>query len=150
MSMEVGGGAQSKVKTDANGEFLVRFLKPGKYSIETLGGAYVNGESGPIAVDDGQSVDDVVIEVQRGATIVGVVTSGESGQPLDGAPVSLTSNGSRDMSMASNGRFTFEGLDAGDYTIEVMGSGFGSEPVVSQALTLTVGEVREVNLVTGG
>ena len=150
MSMDVGGGAQSKVKTDDNGEFLVRFLKPGEYSLETLGGAYVNGEYGPISVEEGRSVDDVVIEVQRGATLMGVVTSGESGQPLDGAPVSLTSNGSRDMSMARNGRFTFEGLDAGDYTLEVMGSGFGSDPVVSQVVTLAVGEVREVNLVTEG
>lgn len=150
MSMQFGGGSQSKVKTDGNGDFEVRFLKPGKYSIETLGGAYVNGESGPIEVADGESVDDVLIEVARGATLSGIVVSGETGHPLAGAPVSLSSGGSREMTMTEDGRFTFEGLDAGDYTIEVMGSGFGGAPVASQAVSLSVGEFREVNLSTEG
>jgi hypothetical protein len=150
MSMSFGGGSQSKVRTDANGDFEVRWLKPGKYSIETLGGAYVNGEAGPIEVEDGESLDDVLIEVDRGATITGVVVSGATGEPLSGAPVSLGSSGSREMTMTEGGRFTFEGLDAGDYTIEVMGSGFGGPPVASQAVTLDVGELRELNLTTEG
>ncbi len=150
MSMQMGGGPQSKVRTNANGDFEVRFLKPGRYGVETLGGAYVQGEAGPFEVEEGRTLDDITIEVDRGASITGMVVSGETGQPLSGAPVALQSAGSNEMTMAEDGRFSFEGLDAGDYTIEVMGSGFGGPPVASQAVTLEVGELRELDLTTDG
>ncbi len=149
MSMEFGGGSQSKVRTDANGDFEVRFLEPGTYTVEALGGAYIGGEVGPVEVKEGATLDDVRIEVERGATLTGIVVSGDTGQPLQGAPVSLSGPGMREMSMTENGRFTFEGLGAGDYTVEVMGSGFGGQPVASQAVSLETGEYREVDLTTG-
>ena len=148
MSMDIGGGSQSKVRTDANGEFEVRYLKAGQYSLETQGGGYTEGGSDTIDVSDGQSVDGVTIEVQRGAIISGTIVSGDTGDLLQGAPVSLISDNGREMTMAEGGRFNFEGLDAGEYTIQVMGSGFGGAPIASEVVVVDAGEARMVDLTT--
>jgi hypothetical protein len=149
MQMDIGGGSQSKVHTDADGNFEVLYLKPGEYSIETLGGGYIAGSAGPVTVEDGDDVDDVDIELARGAALSGLVRSGATGDVLEAVPVSLSSPaGKREMTMTQNGRYSFDSLGEGDYTLSVMGSGFGGAPLVSEVVTLAVGEVRTLDLTT--
>ena len=151
MSMDLGGGSLSKVRTNADGEFRALWVKAGEYSLETQGGGYVEAQLGPVSVKESAGlIDGLVVKAVRGAVISGLVTSGDTGQPLEGAPVQLASvaGGSQDMTMTEGGRYRFEGLEAGEYSIAVMGSGFGGAPVASQVVTVAEGEERSLDLTT--
>lgn len=145
------GGAASRVKTDADGNFELKYVKPGKYRIEARGAGYTEGEAGPIDVDDEAVVDGIVIEVERGAVVTGTVFSGKTGEPLGGVPVRLSSvdGGVAEMSATEDdGSYRFEGLEAGAVRVSVLGSGFGGDPIASEEITLGTGEQRSLNLIT--
>ena len=150
MSMELGGGDLSKVRSSPDGRFEVRWLKPGEYGIQTTGGGYARAEAGPFQVTEAEVVDDVVIEAVRGATVSGQIVSGETGELMDGVPVSLVgrSSGSREMSMAQGGSYRFEGLAEGEYDVMVLGSGFNSQPIALETISLGRGEDRRLDLTT--
>ncbi|GJM20850.1 MAG: hypothetical protein DHS20C15_07650 [Planctomycetota bacterium] len=155
MEMRIGGGSSSTVRTDADGRFEVRFLDAGDWSLECEGGGYAAGEAGPIEVTDDSTSEEVVIEVQRAAAIFGRVTDGNTGLPLDGVPVSVALVGSGfgafgggEMVMTSQGEYSVEGLDPGEYSVSVLGSGFGGEPLARETVRVGSGEQREVDLTT--
>jgi len=150
MQMDIGGGSLSKVRSGPDGVFEVRFLDAGKYMFETQGGGYTKAEEGPVELKDERELDGVVIEAVRGAVLSGVVVDGDTGQPLDSAPVALSSmsGGPPEMSLTQGGRYLFEGLEAGDYTVSVQGSGFGGPPLATEVVTLAQGEERALDLTT--
>lgn len=149
MSIDVGGGSISTVKTDASGNFELKYLKPGEYSVEASGGSYTSGSIGPFDLTDGQDKDDLLIEVQKGAIIEGLIHSGETGDRLDKMPVRLNGSDLREMTVTEDGTYRFEGLEPGDYTIEVLGSGWGADAIAGESVTLEEGEVRKLDLITG-
>jgi protocatechuate 3,4-dioxygenase beta subunit len=149
MSIDLGGGSVSNVKTDASGNFELKYLKPGKYTVEASGGGYTTGSIGPFDLTDGQDKDDLEVEVQKGAIIEGLVHSGETGARLDKVPVRLSGDGVREMSATEDGAYRFEGLEPGDYTVEVLGSGWGADAIAGESITLDEGEVRKLDLITG-
>ena len=145
------GGATSRVKTDGDGNFELKYVKPGKYRIEARGAGYTEGEAGPIDVDDQSVVDGIVIEVVRGSVVAGTVFSGKTGEPLPGVPVRLTSvdGGVAEMtSTEDDGSYRFEGLESGAVRVSVLGSGFGGDPIAEEELSLGTGEERKLNLIT--
>lgn len=148
MTIDVGGGSVSKVKTDPSGNFELKYLKPGKYLVEAVGGGYTTASIGPFDVSDGEDKDDLLIEVQRGAIVKGLVHSGETGGRLDKVPVRLRGGDIREMTVTNDGAYTFEGLEPGEYTIEVLGSGWGADAIATEDITLEEGEVRSLDLVT--
>jgi hypothetical protein len=150
MSMTIGGGPASSVRTDSEGRFELLYVKPGTYRIEAGGEGYVRSSLDDVKVVDGENRDDLKLTVRRGAVVRGVVTDGKTGARLDSVPVRLTGPAAREMSVTEDGNFRFEGLDSGDYTVSVLGSGFGSSAIASESITLEVGEDRVLDLKTEG
>jgi len=156
MSMELGGGPASQIRTDAEGRFELRWMEAGTYRLEASGGGYTRGELQPIEVLDGQARDDLLVEVERGAVVHGAVISGETGQRLDGVPVRLEGADTRQMEVTEQGgRYRFEGLAPGKYTVSVLGSGmtgfgdFDDGALATEELEVEVGEQRQLDLTTG-
>jgi len=87
--------------------------------------------------------------VQKGAIVAGLVHSGDTGSRLDKVPVRLSGGDTREMTVTEDGAFRFEGLEPGDYTVEVLGSGWGADAIAGEGITLTAGEFRNLDLITG-
>lgn len=149
-SITVGGGSVSTVRSDASGNFEIRFLDAGSYEIEAGGAGFVRSTAGPVQLDDGQRKEDLRIELTRGAVLSGVVRDAASGQRLDNVPVSLSGSGARQMTVTEDGRYAFEGLATGDYEITVLGSGFGGDPLAARTVSIEGGKDQTLDLVTGG
>ena len=147
-SVTIGGGPEKLVRTDDEGRFEVRYLEPGQYSIEASGEGFVRVAPEQVEVKDGENRDDVVLRVQRGAVLTGVVRDSATGQKLDKVPVRLESAGNTNMTVTADGVYRFEGLEPGDYTVSVMGSGFMSEPLASEAIKLESGQQATLDLKT--
>jgi protocatechuate 3,4-dioxygenase beta subunit len=150
MTIDMGGGDLSKVRTGQDGVFRIQWVKPGSYGIETQGGGYTTAKAGPFDVKEGRELDDIEIEADRGAVLTGSVVSLETGKLIDSAPMRLESLDGSDVrvGMVQAGRYEFDGLSAGQYTVSVMGSGFGSAPMAMESVTLTTGEMRILDLTT--
>jgi len=148
MRMTLGGGAASSVRTDADGAYRVRYLDAGEYSVSAEGAGYLRGEIGPVAVEEGARAEADALRLERGGVVRGTVVAAETGSRLDEVPVRLVGDdGSfRTMTHTDAGDFLFEGLPAGGYTVEVLGSGFTDEPLASESLVLGEGETRSVTL----
>jgi hypothetical protein len=147
-SVTIGGGPAQLVRTDGEGRFEVRYLEAGPYQIEASGEGFVRVAPEQVEVKDGENRDDIVLHVQRGAVLSGVVRDSVTGQKLDQVPVRLESNGSMNMTVTADGAYRFEGLEPGDYTVSVMGSGFMSEPLASEAIKLETGQQATLDLKT--
>ncbi|MHC5211586.1 MAG: carboxypeptidase regulatory-like domain-containing protein [Planctomycetota bacterium] len=151
MSMTIGGGPVSSVRTDSEGRFELLYVKPGTFRIEAGGEGYVRSSLDDVKVMDGEDRDDLRLSVRRGAVVRGVVTDGKTGARLGQVPLRLSGSSTREMTVTEeDGGYLFEGLDSGEYTISVLGSGFGSEPIASEMLSLEVGEDRSLDLKTEG
>ncbi|MGQ0553465.1 MAG: carboxypeptidase regulatory-like domain-containing protein [Planctomycetota bacterium] len=148
MTMDLGGGAASQVRTDAEGRFELRYLKPGRYSIEARGGGYLEARVGDVEVLDREHKDDLKLEVVRGAVVEGQVRDGLTGARLDKVPVRLQGLSDRQMTVTADGRYRFEGLEAGDYDIAVLGSSFDSDAIAEKSVKLEAGEQLVVDLTT--
>jgi len=147
-TISIGGGPANLVRTDGQGRFEVRYLKPGQYRIEASGEGYVRIAPEQVEVKDGENRDDVVLRVQRGAVLTGVVLDSATGQRLDKVPVRLESESNTAMAVTNDGVYRFEGLEPGDYTVSVMGSGFMSEPLATEKITLESGQQATLDLKT--
>lgn len=146
------GGQGSRLQTDDQGRFEARWLKPGNYTVVVSGGGFMETESELIELEEGVDVDGLVIEVARGAVLHGIVSDRNSGKALEGVPVTLrAADGGPEMQMTEpGGGYRFEGLEPGAYSVTVMGSGFGSEPSAAADVDLDAGEVRNLDLQSGG
>jgi uncharacterized GH25 family protein len=78
--------ADSENKATADGEFLIADVDPNHYRVVARGDGTARAASDPIEVGEGQSVDGVEIEVERGAVVTGRVLD-PSGGPVANAEV---------------------------------------------------------------
>ena len=147
-SVTIGGGPAKLVRTDGEGRFEVRYLEAGQYQVEASGEGYVRVAPEQVEVKDGENRDDLVLHVQRGAVLSGVVLDSATGQRLDKVPVRIESANNTNMTVTADGVYRFEGLEPGDYTVSVMGSGFMSEPLASEQISLETGEQATLDLKT--
>jgi protocatechuate 3,4-dioxygenase beta subunit len=147
-SVTIGGGPEKLVRTDEQGRFEVRYLEAGQYRVEAGGEGFVRANPETLEVKDGENRDDLVLRVQRGAVLSGVVVDSATGQKLDKVPVRLESDGAMEMTVTANGVYRFEGLQPGSYTVSVMGSGFFSAPLASEQVTLETGQEATLDLKT--
>jgi len=73
-------------RTDGNGEFLFQKLQAGSYQLAVSRPGYVHREfPAPIAISNGQPVNNVAIELTAGSVISGHIT--DRGQPVGNASV---------------------------------------------------------------
>ena len=106
----------------SDGSFTLEGVAPGEYrAVAVVAG--VPHESAAFTVHEGSEVRDVVIEVRRGAPIVGHVTN-QRGDPVR-ANVQVL-RGEQDVLSkltASSGRFEIDGLPPDEYDLEVRAVG---------------------------
>jgi len=157
------GEHYGEITTDASGAYVLDWLKEGDYSV-AVGGALMGGMFGGssatsgrqvrdgVHVRDGETVDGVDFRLRKPGRIVGVVRTA-SGAPAKEATIFLRDANGRPLERFSLvltdavGRFEYEGVDAGAYTVvartaaEVSGE---SAPV-----RVREGETGEVSLSLG-
>ena len=76
---DVGGTAVEVTRTDAEGKFYLPNIAPGRYRIVVSHTGHVNAKYESLTLTPGQRVDNVRIEMTRGAAISGHIT--DKGRP---------------------------------------------------------------------
>ena len=137
MSMEARGGGVTN--TDGNGNFEIKDLPAGRYTVTVMKGGFAQAQFGqrrpgdmgtPIELADGQTAEKVNFVLSRGGVISGTVVD-DGGEPVAGANVAAMrfqfmqgsrrlvpapSEGSSDRT-DDKGGFRLYGLPAGDYFV---------------------------------
>jgi len=124
--------------TTADGRFLFRDLRAGRYTINSTKSGYLTGSYGarrpgggsaPIELEDGEHVTDIVVPVWKWGAITGTVVD-EAAEPVVGLEVralrrSIVS-GRRQFVMGASattddrGTYRIAGLSPGDYVVAVV------------------------------
>ena len=138
--------------TDLDGRFELDSLAPGKVTVSASHSNYTTRTESTDVPEGGGSVE---IALSHGSAIAGVVLS-ETRQPVPGAGVLLEGGAARPGSFGGgdetaadgSGRFRFDRLSAGRYTLRANVPGQSSEPV--EAVVVEGEPSREVTLVLSG
>jgi len=150
MQMMLGGGGADSNVTNADGDVDIDGLSPGSYRITVQHPDYAQATETVEVKETGGSVQ---VRLGNGGTLGGAVLS-ETRQPAAGVEVSLAPAGSAgfrgftDGSATvtdSSGRFRFDRLGAGRYTVNAALRGKNSTPVES---VLQENETKEDLLLT--
>ncbi|MFH1743797.1 MAG: carboxypeptidase regulatory-like domain-containing protein [bacterium] len=80
--------------TDVNGQFEIKNVQPGKHRVFAEAGGYARTEGTPVELEAGESIHDVVIELEPGAQFSGILVDPEQ-NPVPGATVGLLSKAQR-------------------------------------------------------
>ncbi len=133
--------------TDARGRFTARFLEPGEYTLRLSGGGYLPARTS-FLVTDAQGPDELLVEMQRGAVIEGIVQpQGLSPLPKARAEI-FTEDGRRQDSVdVTLGRFRFDAVKPGAYTVNIYSVFDVSMPLGSRAVTLSAAQVQHIVIV---
>lgn len=113
--------------TDAQGAFTIGgvALTSGQVWLR-VGGLAAVGEIGPLDIPRDRHLDRVVLEIEEPPEVAGVVI-GQSGKPIPGARVSLSTSGFDLPNMMTltdeRGRFALRGMKVGSYTLRVRVTG---------------------------
>lgn len=108
--------------TDATGNYAFADLEPGTYSLFFQKGGYEEIEMADITLQEGHNELNVQMpRVVVLANLYGVVTDAETGYPLAGVKVTIDALATY---TDSSGRYAFEGLTPGSYTITFEKEGY--------------------------
>jgi protocatechuate 3,4-dioxygenase beta subunit len=117
------GRGSGFARTEPDGRFLLRGVRPGEYSLyaeSAAEGAFTNGPT--ISVSAGADLTGIAIELDLAGAITGVVVD-QDNAPVSGAHVSFELVGGRDYGRATtadDGSFTVRGLSGGgDYAVTI-------------------------------
>jgi protocatechuate 3,4-dioxygenase beta subunit len=77
----------SENQSTGDGSFLIKDVDPGQYRVQARGDGTTRALSAPITIDDDTNIDDLSIEVERGAVLTGRVVDAATGAPLEGVDV---------------------------------------------------------------
>lgn len=134
------------VTTDADGRFAIEGIAPGTYKLTARHVDYAE-ESQTVEVNERGG--DAEIRLTSGGVVAGVVVS-DSRRPVDNVEVSLTGagegsfgrmlGGGPQTATDATGRFRFDHLAAGRYTVNATRRGANASPV---DVVLQAGESRE-------
>ena len=147
-----GGGSSEALVTDIDGRFEVEGLAPGKLKVSVEHADYTERTESVELKEGGSSVE---IALSRGSSLGGVVLS-ETGQPMAGADVALEGAnapaggfGSGDSAATdASGRFRFDHLSPGRYTLRASVPAQTTEPV--EAVLVAGDSKDDVLLVLAG
>lgn len=140
------------IYTDLDGRFEAEGLAPGKVTVSAAHSDYTTRTETTVLQEGGGSVE---IALSHGSAVSGVVLS-ETRQPVPGAGVTIEGGVARPGSFGGGdetaadgaGRFRFERLSAGRYTLRASVPGQSSEPV--EAVVVEGEPSRELTLVLSG
>jgi protocatechuate 3,4-dioxygenase beta subunit len=148
-----GGGVQTMtfgdeeqlVKTDADGNYELKYLAAGDYDIEIRGGGVAPEKKERVAVGEAKVTEHVNFDAIRGATLVVTAKPGNSDDIIQFIMVEVTStaNASESRNEASGGNVsTIEGLKPGTYKLKVTSNDIEGETTV----TVVSGETKPVEV----
>lgn len=155
---EAGGGsgqiASGELVTDVDGRLEVEGLAPGRAKVSVLHADYTNRTESVELKEGGSSVE---VALSRGSSLGGVVLS-ESRQPMPGAEVSLEGanapgrgagfGGGESATSDASGRFRFDHLSPGRYTLAASVPAQSTDPV--EAVVVAGESKDDVVLVLAG
>ena len=148
MAMLAGMGGEGSLNTDADGRFEQEGLAPGKYKITARHPDYAEATETVELKENGTSVE---IQLTTGGALGGTVFS-DNRQPLAGVDVSLAAageggfgrmvglGGGQQTTTDSSGRFRFDHLTAGRFTVSATLRSKSATPV---DVVLQAGESKE-------
>lgn len=111
--------ATVQATTDASGAWRVQAVAAGRYHVSARSADYGPTNAKPLDVDGKSTRDDIVVRVDRGATVFGKVTDAH-GDALKGVRIGLQQVARRDDFWATTderGDYEIRGLPAGTYII---------------------------------
>jgi hypothetical protein len=103
-----------------DGSYAVDNVAPGMAQIAVTATGYVTATRGDITAEEGKTVSGIDVQLDRGASITGRVTSG--GAPVAGVQVSLQFF--RGLTTDADGNYTLDGLPEGERSIQFQRTGF--------------------------
>lgn len=137
--------------SDSRGQFELPDLAPGRLQLLIEAPDYALAESRHLLLEPGETLTDIVIDLAPSATITGEVidTNGRAvraelvlrNTAPDAAPSGRSQRGRTD----KNGRFYFQNIPAGIYTLKAVAPGFRETQV--DEIEAVVGEVSVFDLV---
>jgi protocatechuate 3,4-dioxygenase beta subunit len=146
------GIGDGDLRTDVDGRAFAEGLAPGKVTVTVDHDDYTPGNQSAVLAEEGGRVE---VALSHGGSLGGVVLS-ETRQPLSGAEVSLEGGSARGNPFGAgngtatdgSGRFRFDHLAPGRYTLRASVSGQASEPV--EAVLVGTETKDDVTLVLAG
>jgi len=151
LQAELGGRVVASARSDADGNFTIRFLAAGVYRIKARKAGYAEGSVSGIRLEEGEELSGVVVELERGGAIVGRVLD-EAGQPVGGALIyAWLYRGDRvartfKTATDEQGRFRLDNLPQGDYRLRATAKGYLRERRYEET-TVSADRESEVNFV---
>lgn len=160
----ITGGRFSELQTDDQGEFMLEWLKPGRYTV-SAGGALFPGltsDKDPLArqvhdgieIEEGQRVSGIDFRLHTACELKGKVLDA-GGKPVNEASIFVRDEAGRPVdrlvltSTDAGGNFVQRGLGAGRYTVTARSSDLVSSEEAN--VVLREGEPTEVEVhVSGG
>lgn len=139
------GDEEELVKTDADGNYEVRFLEPGEYDVEIRGGGVAPDKKERVTVREGAISEKVDFDATRGATLV------ITGKPADDdeslmfvvAEVTPTDDPTASRREAGGGSsIRVDGLKPGTYKVKLTSNQLAGETTV----TVASGDVTPVEI----
>ncbi|MEA2236014.1 MAG: large repetitive protein [Thermoanaerobaculia bacterium] len=118
-------GAQPQQFHAEDGSYAIDNVTPGSVQIRVTATGYVAGSRSDIAAEDGKTVSGIDVQLDRGATVTGKVTS--SGAPVAGVQVQVTAGRmppSGNTTTDADGSYTIDGIQEGDRTLQFQKTGF--------------------------
>jgi hypothetical protein len=109
-------------ESDDSGHFRIGGLAPGRYRPGAIAGERSGESAHSVSVDLAESVEDVRIEVFRGATLAATVVVAPAGTPCPGGSVTLVDPATRDTRVASiapDGAVRLDGLGPARYDLAI-------------------------------
>jgi hypothetical protein len=141
-----GQGAR-QANTDSNGEYLIDHLPAASYQVMLIDPSNpMMPTMASVAVKDGETARHDFTKKTGGRQVGGAAL--KDGKPLANAPVMLM-GGSGGLKMATTddkGHFSFDGLDAGEYTVMVSSSFINGGSTSKKVTVGSDGKVEDVNL----
>ncbi|MGK5110401.1 carboxypeptidase regulatory-like domain-containing protein [Geodermatophilus sp. CPCC 205506] len=139
--------ASARGCTDSAGHFQTSGLPAGTYHLDYWdandGGRFIGLQADAVAVVVGQVTTAGTVELVSGGRVVGAVTDADSGVPVEGMCIGVSAVGDNAGATGctdETGRYVTTGLDAGEYTVTWYSNGRYLRPVVTENVTVTLGE----------
>ncbi len=115
------GPRETSAVAGKDGDFLLRGLIPGEYTIFASAGARASVPLGPVPLGSYEELREVVLVLEAGAALSGMVLDGQRGGPVAGATVSA---GAASATADERGRYRLSGLPAGIVAVRARAEGY--------------------------
>lgn len=139
------GDDQELVKTDADGNYEVRFLEPGDYDVEIHGAGISPDKKDGVTVREGATTERVDFDAIRGATllITAIPANSDDSIAFVTAEVAPTNDPTNTRREATGGNaITIDGLKPGTYTVSLRSNDLAGETTV----TVESGDVKPLEI----